>query len=44
MRILTLKKDLVIYRTDEGATIAQPITQAARAVLNWHRRNTPAND
>ena len=44
MDIVAIKQNFVIYKTDAGALIAQPITQDARAVLTWNARHIPAND
>lgn len=44
MHIKALKDGYVIYTTDSGKIIAQPIDKSARAVLDWYSRNVPVND
>lgn len=44
MEIIAIKNYFVIYRTSTGAIVAIPMDKQARAVLEWNRRNIPAND
>lgn len=44
MELLALTNGYVVYKSPDGATIAQPIEQEARMVLNWNARNIPVND
>lgn len=44
MELIALMNDYAIYKSATGWTIAEPITQGARAVLEWNARNIPAND
>ena len=44
MHIKALKDGYVIYTTDNGEIIAQPMDKSARAVLDWYSRNVPVND
>ena len=44
MRIHAITDRFVIYITDDGRIVSQPISQGARDVLEWHARNVPVND
>ena len=44
MDLIAIKNHFVIYRTDTGAIVAIPMDKQARTVLEWNRRNIPAND
>lgn len=44
MELLAIKDYFVIYKTDTGAIVAIPMDKQARQVLEWNRRNIPAND
>ena len=43
MRIHAIKDGYVIYTSDSGEIIAQPMDKEARAVLDWYWHNIPAN-
>ena len=44
MELMALTTGYAIYKSATGLTIAEPIEQDARAVLEWNARNIPAND
>lgn len=44
MEIIAIKNYFVIYKTNTGAIVALPMDKQARQVLEWNRRNIPAND
>lgn len=44
MELMALTNGYAVYRMPSGTTIAQPIEQDARMVLNWNARNIPVND
>jgi hypothetical protein len=44
MELLAIKDYFVIYKTDTGAIVAIPMDKQGRTVLEWNRRNIPAND
>ena len=44
MELLALTNGYAVYRMSSGTTIAHPIEQDARMVLNWNARNIPVND
>lgn len=44
MQIHAIRNGYVIYTTNSGKIIAQPMDKSARAVLDWYWRNVPMND
>lgn len=44
MQLHAITHDRAIYTSASGAIIAEPITQGARAVLEWYFYTIPAND
>ena len=44
VEIKAIRDGYVIYTLENGKTIAIPMDKEARDVLEWHTRNTPAND
>lgn len=44
MKLVQIKNNVALFRTDTGAIVAVPIDEQARKVLAWHQRNIPAND
>ena len=43
MQLHAITKTQAIYTADNGKIIAEPITQGAKAVLDWYYHNMPAN-
>lgn len=44
MELIALRDQYVVYKTDSGNIIAEPITQSAQEVLKWYAKNIPANN
>ena len=44
MELIALMNGYAIYKSATGLTVAEPIEQDARDVLEWHARNIPVND
>lgn len=44
MKLVQIKNNVAVYKTDDGNIVYQPITPEACKVLNWNQRNIPAND
>lgn len=43
MKIHAILKDRVIFTTDEGNIITEPLSQDAKVILQWFSANVPAN-
>ena len=43
MKLHAITNGRAIYTSTNGKIIAEPITQGARAVLEWNAHHTPAN-
>lgn len=43
LKLHAITKDRAIYTSSTGKIIAEPITQGAKAVLDWYVHNVPAN-
>lgn len=43
MKLHAITNDTAIFTSNAGQIIAQPITQGARAVLEWNAHHIPAN-
>lgn len=44
LKLHAIMNGRAIYTSSAGKIIAEPITQEAKAVLDWYVHNIPAND